>query len=366
MALNSSTVASGDKATADQYNNLRSDVVSTSSGHVHDGTLGLGNTKFVLLVAGLPLDLQNTTDAVSNQALKLGGGNRATPADNDEVYASFLLDDDLGAQTEFVRLTGKALDVTNTSKDSRPELQYYTANTLRELVFPAITADDTVVALTLAQTLTNKTLTSPVFTSPALGTPASGVMTNVTGIPTAALVDDAVTLAKMASGTDGNLITYDTNGDPAAVATGTANQVLTSNGAGTAPTFQEAAGVSQADQAAIEAETNENTYIPPDLARHIPGVAKAWVMVDADGTMLSQYYNMTSVTDTGVGDRTMVWDTDFSTASYAPSVAKAGDDGYSIDVPAGTMAAGSLRVVAYRATLKVDIIHQTTVHGDQA
>jgi hypothetical protein len=44
----------------------------------------------------------------------------------------------------------------------------------------------------------------------------------------------------MASGTAGNLITYDASGNPAAVATGTATHVLTSNGAGAAPTFQEA------------------------------------------------------------------------------------------------------------------------------
>lgn len=61
-------------------------------------------------------------------------------------------------------------------------------------------------------------------------------------IGTAEIADNAVTLAKMASGTDGNLITYDASGDPAAVATGTSGQVLTSNGAGAAPTFQAAAG----------------------------------------------------------------------------------------------------------------------------
>ena len=52
-----------------------------------------------------------------------------------------------------------------------------------------------------------------------------------------------VTLAEMAGGTDGNLITYDASGDPAYVVTGTAAQVLTSNGADTAPTFQAAGGV---------------------------------------------------------------------------------------------------------------------------
>lgn len=81
---------------------------------------------------------------------------------------------------------------------------------------------------------------SPTLVTPALGTPASGVLTNCTGLPTTGLVDDAVTLAKMAPGTDGNLITYDANGDPAYVATGASGQVLTSNGAGAAPTFQDA------------------------------------------------------------------------------------------------------------------------------
>lgn len=61
-------------------------------------------------------------------------------------------------------------------------------------------------------------------------------------VATGMIADDAVSLAKMASGTDGNLITYDANGDPAHVATGSSGQVLTSNGAGAAPTFQAAAG----------------------------------------------------------------------------------------------------------------------------
>ena len=64
---------------------------------------------------------------------------------------------------------------------------------------------------------------------------------DVTGATTLTIAANAVTLAKMAGGTDGNLITYDTSGDPAYVATGTATHVLTSNGADTAPTFQAAA-----------------------------------------------------------------------------------------------------------------------------
>jgi hypothetical protein len=56
-------------------------------------------------------------------------------------------------------------------------------------------------------------------------------------VTTGKVVDDAVTLAKMAPGTDGNLITYDASGNPAAVATGSSGQVLTSAGAGAPPTF---------------------------------------------------------------------------------------------------------------------------------
>jgi hypothetical protein len=50
--------------------------------------------------------------------------------------------------------------------------------------------------------------------------------------------DNTVNLAQLASGTDGELFTWDTSGDPAKVAVGTATHVLTSNGAGAAPTFQ--------------------------------------------------------------------------------------------------------------------------------
>ena len=45
----------------------------------------------------------------------------------------------------------------------------------------------------------------------------------------------------MADGTDGNIITYDASGNPAAVSTGSSGQVLTSAGAGSPPTFAAAA-----------------------------------------------------------------------------------------------------------------------------
>lgn len=53
---------------------------------------------------------------------------------------------------------------------------------------------------------------------------------------------DNISYTLLADGTDGNLITWDAAGAPALVATGNAGEVLTSNGAGAAPTFQAAGG----------------------------------------------------------------------------------------------------------------------------
>ena len=56
------------------------------------------------------------------------------------------------------------------------------------------------------------------------------------------LADNSVTLAKMASGVDGNIISYDSSGNPVAIATGNDGQVLTSAGAGAQPAFEDAGG----------------------------------------------------------------------------------------------------------------------------
>ena len=72
----------------------------------------------------------------------------------------------------------------------------------------------------------------------------SGTVTGISvgGLPdnivdAGTLANDAVGLAQMASGTDGNVITYDTSGNPAVVATGSSGQVLTSAGADAVPTM---------------------------------------------------------------------------------------------------------------------------------
>lgn len=67
-------------------------------------------------VAGNPANFINTTDSALVQVLRLEG-DRATPADGDTIYQSFYLSDDAGTQTEFVRLSARAIDASNTTED---------------------------------------------------------------------------------------------------------------------------------------------------------------------------------------------------------------------------------------------------------
>ena len=85
-------------------------------------------------------------------------------------------------------------------------------------------------------------------------------------IPIARIADDAITLAKMAPGTDGQILTYDASGNPVAVGPGTDGQVLTSTGAGSPPAFEDATGgvdgiVSSANATAITIDSDEKVGI---------------------------------------------------------------------------------------------------------
>ena len=108
----------------------------------------------------------------------------------------------------------------------------------------------------------------------------SGTVTGISvgGLPddiidAGTLADDAVGLAQMASGTDGNVITYDASGNPAAVSTGSSGQVLTSAGAGAPPTMAAAAGIDiDADawfHAGMESATNITSAAILDLSTTI-------------------------------------------------------------------------------------------------
>ena len=81
---------------------------------------------------------------------------------------------------------------------------------------------------------------------------------------------------------------------------------------------------SEATQAELEAETAGVKFVPPDLVKYSPGVAKGWIEWDS-GSNVEVSYNVTSLTDNGTGDQTITWATDFSGADYCV-VACNGDD----------------------------------------
>jgi len=88
------------------------------------------------------------------------------------------------------------------------------------------------------------------FTAAALSGDAT--MTNAGVV---AIENNAISLAKMAGGTDGNIISYDASGDPVAIATGTDGQVLTSAGSGAQPAY-----------ASFSASVVKNNLIPINRA----------------------------------------------------------------------------------------------------
>lgn len=83
---------------------------------------------------GAALVAQVAVDAASNQVAQFKGGNRATPADGDEGYISYMLDDSAGVQTEYARMTWIANDVTSTTKDSKVMWSVQTGDALTNVL----------------------------------------------------------------------------------------------------------------------------------------------------------------------------------------------------------------------------------------
>jgi len=99
------------------------------------------------------------------------------------------------------------------------------------------------------------------------------------------------------------------------VNTATPNELWFTDDAGT-DTQLNVAAVTQATKGALEAETNENTYAPPDLIKNSPGIAKVHGKIDSGQALMTGSYNIATVTDNGTGDYTVNFDVDFSAATF--------------------------------------------------
>ena len=114
----------------------------------------------------------------------------------------------------------------------------------------------------------------------------------LTQVNTDGVKDDAVTLAKQAAGTDGQVITYDASGNPKAIGPGTDGQVLTSAGAGAEPAFEDA--VSEGTQVKSTGESGGTKFLRED-----GDGTSSWQTLPASGAALTGSTNNTVVTVTG-------------------------------------------------------------------
>jgi hypothetical protein len=138
------------------------------------------------------------------------------------------------------------------------------------------------------------------------------------------------------------------------LAKGTASQVLTMNSGATAPEWATAAsGFTAASQAEQEAASSTTVGVTPGRQQFHPSAAKCWAYVTyaAGVPTLASSYNITSVTDSGVGHLTITIATDFSSSSWSPSVSYAGGlIGGQLQVTSpgeiqyGSIAAGSIAI----------------------
>jgi hypothetical protein len=98
----------------------------------------------------------------------------------------------------------------------------------------------------------------------AVGTIATGTWQG-TQIASAYIADNSITLDKLAGGTDGQIITFDADGNPVAVGPGTDGQILTSTGAGSPPAFEDpASGASNITGLSDALVENDSIYLGND------------------------------------------------------------------------------------------------------
>ena len=123
------------------------------------------------------------------------------------------------------------------------------------------TVDGTTLTFTTAPPNASNNIVVQFFTVGSVQVVADNAITQ------AKMADNAIGLAELAGGTDGNLITFDASGDPAFVATGNDGQVLTSAGAGSPPTFATLSGLGKLVQIVNDqtgASTTNTTNMPVD------------------------------------------------------------------------------------------------------
>ena len=121
----------------------------------------------------------------------------------------------------------------------------------------------------------------------------------------------------------------------------------------------------QAVQSDIEAETNQDTYVPPDLIKHSPGVAKAYCKINATGALIANDYNIATIGDTGSGDRDVNFTIAMDNANYSTQVTLNSQD--AALVAASTQTTADVRIISGNTSMSLaDHWQSMVVFGKQA
>ena len=127
------------------------------------------------------------------------------------------------------------------------------------------------------------------------------------------------------------------------------------------------AAPTEASKANMEAEATGVIFVPPDLVKDSPGVAKGWVRINADGTIFGSGvdYNVASITDVSTGRRVVVWDTDFADTNYVCLGNQFFDNGNggTLDWDSAGMAAGSITVRIRTSDATYSVVDMASCHA---
>jgi len=187
-------------------------------------------------------------------------------------------------------------------------------------------------------------------------------------IDTAHIADNQVTVAKIEDIARGSIIYGNASAASAELTKGGANEVLTSDGTDIA--WAAAGGLAAASQAEMESASSNTVAATPGRTQNHPGVAKVWCQITQNGSLASPDYGVASVTDTGTGDRTIVFTTDFSSIVYSPQgiVCGMSTTSHGVEYPAAAgFAVGSIQfdVINHEGDALADEVSSNAIFGDQ-